>query len=81
MKIQKPFFSITYITAYRIISISGIILMIGLIIYAVCFESDMQMKSFIIFLAILGLFTVISLLSVANLFDRQEKIKILKKEK
>ena len=80
MKIKKIFSLITYITAYRIIAISSIIFMIGIIIYAIFFKPDATVKSFIVFMATLGLFVTISLLSVVNSFERQE-IKIFRKEK
>lgn len=71
MKIQKVFDAITYIIVYRVIAIAGIMFMIGIIIYSICFKQDAT-KLFVIFLAALGLFVIVPLLFVVNSFDNKE---------
>lgn len=73
MKIQRVFSGITYITVCRVIAIFGIILMLGIIIHRICLKSDTPTKLFVIFLASLGLFLILSLLFVVNSFSQQEK--------
>ena len=75
MKIQKIFAAIrnvfaalTYIIVYRLISIFGIILMLGIIIHYL--KSGTSTKLFVIFLAALDLFVIVSLLFVVNSFTR-----------
>ena len=75
MKIQKIFSGISYITAYRVIAISAIIFMIGIIIQKIYLDlgSDTPTKTFVIFITTLGIFLTLSLLFVVNSFSQQEK--------
>jgi len=72
MKIQKIFSAINYAIAYRILSISGMIFIIGVTIRAIRLKPDIHTKIFVIFITALGLFVIISLLFIVNLFSRQE---------
>jgi hypothetical protein len=72
MKIQKIFSAISFINVYRIVSIFGMALMLGIIIHSICLKHDAA-KLFVIFITTLGLFATISLLFVANSFGNKTK--------
>jgi hypothetical protein len=77
--IRKVFAALTYIIVYRLISIFGIILILGITIHTI-FKPGTSTKFFVIFLAALGLSVILSLLFVANSFKQQdEKITLSQK--